>query len=225
MRPGSFLLFEGTARVGHAATASLLGSLPSSYRYLLPPIKMALSCHAAAVCGESLYQKLVQPKRSQDLVEKEAKARYNLCKRTVRRDRAVQGYNAIVVFDETAATILLCKRRKNPYKGLYNFVGGKIEENEDGLHAAYRELEEETGITREDILLTHLMDFTYPLSPCYLEVYVGKLNKSVQVHGDENTLLWSTLDKNFFDPTQYAGEGNMGHILMQVDLYRDELLR
>ena len=137
----------------------------------------------------------------------------------------MQGYNAIVVFDETAATILLCKRRKNPYKGLYNFVGGKIEEIEDGLHAAYRELEEETGITREDILLTHLMDFTYPLSPCYLEVYVGKLNKSVQVHGDENTLLWSTLDKNFFDPTQYAGEGNMGHILMQVDLYRDELLR
>ena len=116
----------------------------------------------------------------------------------------MQGYNAIVVFDETAATILLCKRRKNPYKGLYNFVGGKVEENEDGFHAAYRELEEETGITREDIHLTHLMDFTYPLDHCYLEVYVGKLNKPVQVHGDENTLLWSTLDKNFFDPTQYA---------------------
>ena len=68
------------------------------------------------------------------------------------------------------------------------------------------------------------MDFTYPLDHCYLEVYVGKLNKPVQVHGDENTLLWSTLDKNFFDPTQYAGEGNMGHILMHVAMHRDELL-
>ena len=37
----------------------------------------------------------------------------------------------------------------------------------------------------------------------------GKAEQIVQVHGDENTLLWSTLDKNFFDPTQYAGEGNM----------------
>ena len=50
------------------------------------------------------------------------------------------------------------------------------------------------------------------------------MNKPVQVHGDENTLLWSTLDKNFFDPTQYAGEGNMGHILMHVAMHRDELL-
>ena len=30
----------------------------------------------------------------------------------------MQGYTAIVVFDETAATILLCKSRKNPYKGM-----------------------------------------------------------------------------------------------------------
>ena len=49
------------------------------------------------------------------------------------------------------------QKAKEPLQRLYNFVGGKIEENEDGLHAAYRELEEETGITREDIHLTHLM--------------------------------------------------------------------
>jgi 8-oxo-dGTP diphosphatase len=26
---------------------------------------------------------------------------------------------------------LMCKRRKDPYKGLYNLVGGKIEKGED----------------------------------------------------------------------------------------------
>jgi 8-oxo-dGTP diphosphatase len=135
------------------------------------------------------------------------------------------GYNAIVVFNESTDKMLMCKRRRNPYKGLSNFVGGKIEENETGLDAAYRELEEETSITKNDIILSHLMDFTYHFGNCYLEVYVGKLNKSVNVSGDENDLYWSELDHNFFDATQYAGEGNIGHIMMHVEMFRDQLLK
>ena len=104
-------------------------------------------------------------------------------------------------------------------------VGGKIEPNEDGLDAAYRELEEETSITKNDIILSHLMDFTYHLGNCYLEVYVGKLNKSITVSGEENDLYWSTLDHNFFDASQYAGEGNIGHIMMHVEMFRKELLK
>ena len=61
----------------------------------------------------------------------------------------MQGYNVIAVFSENADKVLMCKRRKNPYKGLSNFVGGKIEESENGLDAAYRELEEETTITKK----------------------------------------------------------------------------
>lgn len=135
------------------------------------------------------------------------------------------GYNAIVVFNKETDKMLMCKRRHNPYKGLSNFVGGKIEENENGLDAAYRELEEETAITKNDITLSHLMDFTYHFGNCYLEVYVGKLNKSIDVSGDENELYWSTLDHNFFDATQYAGEGNIGHIMMHVEMYREDLLK
>lgn len=137
----------------------------------------------------------------------------------------MQGYNAIVVFNDITNRMLMCKRRKNPYKGLSNFVGGKIEQNESGIDAAYRELEEETAITRNDIILSHLMDFTYPLDNCYLEIYVGKLNKSIEVCGDENELYWSSLDKNFFDATQYAGEGNIGHIMMHVEMHKKELLK
>ncbi len=135
------------------------------------------------------------------------------------------GYNAIVVFNKNCDKVLMCRRLHNPYKGLSNFVGGKIEENENHTEAAYRELVEETSITKNDIILSHLMDFTYHLGNCYLEVYVGKLNKSITVSGDENDLYWSTLDHNFFDASQYAGEGNIGHIMMHIEMFRKDLLK
>ena len=137
----------------------------------------------------------------------------------------MQGLNVIAVFDESTEQMLMCKRRKDPYKGLFNFVGGKIMPGEDGLAAAYRELEEETAITKADIVLTHLMDFAYHLDDCYVEVYVGKLNKQVDVMGDENELFWSSLDHNFFDPSKYAGEGNIGHIMMHIEMSKDKLLK
>ena len=137
----------------------------------------------------------------------------------------MQGYNVIAVFSEHADKVLMCKRRKNPYKGLSNFVGGKIEENEVGLEAAYRELEEETAITRNDIVLSHLMDLTYYSENCYLEVYVGKLNKAIDVSGDENELYWSALDNDFFDTTQYAGAGTIGHIMLYIEMHYKELIK
>ena len=54
--------------------------------------------------------------------------------------------NLIVVFNKNKEKVLFCMRAKPPYKGMYNFVGGKVEENESNDSAAYRELFEETGI-------------------------------------------------------------------------------
>lgn len=135
----------------------------------------------------------------------------------------MQGYNLIIVYNQNLDKVLLCVRRNDPYKGLANFVGGKIESGEDGLHAAYRELEEETSITKEDITLIHFMDMKYYMSDFYMEIYVGRLNKEVLVVGDENDLYWSGLNHNFFDMSQYAGEGNMGHMLEEINLCRDKI--
>ena len=136
----------------------------------------------------------------------------------------MQGYNVVVVFNKDMDRMLMCRRKKEPYKGLSNFIGGKIEKDEDGYAAAYREMQEESGISSDDISLTHLVDFTYPLDECYVEVYVGRLNKSVEVKGDENELYWSELDKNFFDSSLYAGYGNIGHIMELIWLYKDNQL-
>ena len=73
----------------------------------------------------------------------------------------MQGYNAILVYDSTEENLLFCYRIKEPYKGKYNFVGGKIEEDEDGTAAAYRELYEETGISEKDIEYIYIL-YSYP---------------------------------------------------------------
>ena len=135
----------------------------------------------------------------------------------------MQGYNLIVVFSADGEKMLMCERKKDPYKGLKNFVGGKIESGESGENAAYRELFEETGISRQDIGLVHLMDFTYPLDPCYVEVYAGQLKRDVQIKGEEKPLFWSGLDCNFFDMREYAGEGNIGHIMEHIKLNSEKI--
>ena len=134
------------------------------------------------------------------------------------------GYNLIIVYSEDCSQILMCKRRKDPYQGLSNFVGGKIEVGESGLEAAYRELWEETSISSKDIMLHHLMDFTYYYQDCYVESYVGRLKHAVELREEENTLYWSDFHHNFFDMTLYAGEGNIGHLLEQVKMYQSKLL-
>ena len=42
--------------------------------------------------------------------------------------------NVIVVFDQKREKTLMCKRTKEPYMGMYNLVGGKIELENDGLN-------------------------------------------------------------------------------------------
>ncbi|MCS7463704.1 NUDIX domain-containing protein [Paenibacillus doosanensis] len=135
----------------------------------------------------------------------------------------MQGYNVIMIYNKDMDRLLMCKRLKEPYLGLSNLVGGKIEPGEPGPEAAYRELREETGISAEDVRLRHLMDFTYYLQDCYVEVYVGKLKRDVIVSGDENELYWSDLERDFFDMALYAGEGNIGHMIEQVKLSREIL--
>lgn len=132
--------------------------------------------------------------------------------------------NVIIVLNKENDKILMCKRTKEPYKGKLNLVGGKVEKGEDELHAAYRELEEETGISKNDIILTNLMNFEYKMSDMELEVYVGKLNKEVKLVEEINKLIWIDKNNNFFDIDKYAGEGNIGHMLKQVEIYEKEIL-
>lgn len=135
-------------------------------------------------------------------------------------------YNCIVVFDRDKSHVLFCKRVKDPYKGQYNFVGGKLEPGEHSAHAAYRELEEETGIGRQEIELFHLMDMTYYYQQYVLEIYVGQLHSAVNLVEEANPLEWLSLYENFVDPEKFAGDQNIAHIInvaMKHPLKRNSL--
>ena len=118
--------------------------------------------------------------------------------------------NVIVVFDKDLKNTLICKRTKEPYIGMYNLVGGKIEKEQDGLNEAYRELREETNIKKKDIDLIHFMNLTYIKWNKELEVYYGILKQEVELIEEVNKLEWVNIDDNFFDLNKYAGEGNIG---------------
>ena len=121
--------------------------------------------------------------------------------------------NCIVVFNKDKDSVLFCKRKKEPYVGLFNFVGGKVEKGEPSEEAAYRELFEETGIGRKQIRLYRLMDITYYHQKFVLEMYVGKLEEDVNLCEEKNPLLWLPLTENFADPDRFAGEQNIAHII------------
>ena len=93
--------------------------------------------------------------------------------------------NVIVVFDKDMKNTLMCKRTKEPYMGMYNLVGGIIEA-EDGLKEAYRELFEETGISRDDIELDHFMDLNYFKYENNIQVYYGILRNKVKLVEEKN---------------------------------------
>ena len=121
--------------------------------------------------------------------------------------------NCIVVFNKDKSEVLFCKRAKEPFKGQYNFVGGKVEKDESPINAAYRELEEETGISAKDIKLYRMMDITYYHLNFVLELYMGTLQEDMELVEEVNPLEWLSIEENFADPDRFAGKQNIAHII------------
>lgn len=127
--------------------------------------------------------------------------------------------NLVVVFNKDLSKSLFCIRAKEPYKGLYNFVGGKVEENETNDAAAYRELFEETGIGSNDITLDHFMDLNYFKYENNLQVYYGILDHDVKLVEEKNKLEWVTINDDLLNNERFAGNYNIPHIIRQIKVY------
>ena len=127
--------------------------------------------------------------------------------------------NLIVVFNKKLDKALFCIRAKEPDKGLYNFVGGKVEEGEDNDTAAYRELFEETGISNKDIELEHFMDLNYFKYQNNLQVYYGIVKHEVNLIEEKNKLEWLIINDELLDNSKFAGNYNIPHIIRQIKVY------
>lgn len=132
--------------------------------------------------------------------------------------------NLIVVFNTDLSKGLFCIRAKEPYKGKYNFVGGKVEKGESNDEAAYRELFEETGISKSDIELEHFMDLNYFKYGNNLQVYYGILKQNVKLVEEKNKLVWIVLDKKLLDNDKFGGNYNIPHIITQIKVFLENSL-
>lgn len=122
--------------------------------------------------------------------------------------------NIVIVFNPSETEVLMCYRTKDPYKGLYNFLGGKKENNESNTESAYRELFEESGITSADIELTALFTTQYHRDGIELQVFFGTLKHAVDLVPEKHPLHWITIaDQDFADNTKFAGQGNIKHMV------------
>lgn len=127
--------------------------------------------------------------------------------------------NLIVVFSKNLDNVLFCIRAKEPYKGLYNFVGGKVEKGETNDDAAYRELFEETGISCDDIKLDHFMDLNYFKYENNIQVYYGILKNNVTLVEEKNKLEWVLINDELLNNEKFAGNYNIPHIIRQIKVY------
>ena len=120
-------------------------------------------------------------------------------------------YTLSIIFNKSCDKVLMCWHTKQQ---AYNFIGGKICPGELDKEASYREVFEETGITREDITLCFLREERVIVNKLLYKddwrMYItyGVLKRDiVELKEGENRLVWVCLNDKCID-TDSMGYGN-----------------
>lgn len=131
----------------------------------------------------------------------------------------MQSFTLVLIFTEDFSKVLMLKRTKDPYKNLYNFLGGKIEKGESPLESAQRELEEESGL--KNIQLSPLVTMDYPLDHTILHVFLGKTHQT-KVIDEIHPLLWMDTQQSMAGE-EFAGLGNCEHLLRLALYFKEKI--
>lgn len=120
-----------------------------------------------------------------------------------------------VIFDKDIKHVLMCHHAK---QNMLNYIGGKIRDVEQPLDASYREVEEETGITRDDIELFFIREehVARPNTCWRLHVTTGILNKDVTLIPEKNALQWVAIDDLDTILRKTFGNGNCYTYLVEA---------
>jgi len=115
-----------------------------------------------------------------------------------------------IIFDKDIQHVLMRLHHK---QGMYNYIGGHVAHGESEQDASYRELEEETGITRDDVELQFVRREAVSRNNCLpgnntwsLYITTGVLNKEVSLSEECNKLVWVSLTD--LDRILYNSFGN-----------------
>ncbi|XMB86598.1 NUDIX domain-containing protein [Mycoplasmatota bacterium WC44] len=125
-----------------------------------------------------------------------------------------------MVFDPTRENLLMLKRKKDPYFGKVNGIGGKVESGESHEEAMIRELKEETNYDLDKVdTLEEIMRLDFDKEQIRLIVYYIKLKQQypIEIKEDhEGYYDWYNInDSNLLDAAndKIAGEGSVAYFI------------
>lgn len=138
-------------------------------------------------------------------------------------------YTVSLLFSVGGAEVLLVKKARTIFAGMYNGVGGKVEKfDESNLLAALREIKEETGATEDDLVgfkwLGTLMlpwDCTDHNGHSVIHFYAAVVDKDLvsQQSHEVETLAWHNVQEVLDTPADrgiYAGHGDLQYFIRQA---------
>lgn len=118
--------------------------------------------------------------------------------------------------------ILMINRKKKPWLGCWNGLGGKLKDHEDQLSSLKRELHEETGLTISDEEIKdcgYLTWNSFDANGQGLYIYLIELKHAVNIEvpkqTDEGILDWKDIDW-IIDPSNLGVAHNIRFFLPTV---------
>lgn len=109
---------------------------------------------------------------------------------------------AVVLLKQEAnqCKVLLLKRASLTLKGLWCYIGGKIEAGETAIEAAWREVREETGITELTLYTSNTFDHFFNPKGNFVyvaPVFVGYVSEQtvVQINEEHSDFEWLLMDE------------------------------
>lgn len=107
----------------------------------------------------------------------------------------------MIIISKEESKILLIQRGKNPYKDYWAFPGGRIEQKDADIEAAaYRELQEETSLTYDDVKLKHMKTIGNNTRDergfCITNVFLGEIDRisDVRVRAGDDAVNYEWFD-------------------------------
>jgi 8-oxo-dGTP pyrophosphatase MutT (NUDIX family) len=148
-------------------------------------------CHRRYV-ADSLVEKGCEVIHVWDLKKKEKHEWLKYRERRVRCDKIKEGVEAVIYKD---GKFLILQRKS----GEWQFLIGKREANENSLETLFREIKEETGIEKENILRVEFLcknGFIYRGKQIVLDVFLVEVNsKDIKLSEEHKSFKWVSLDE------------------------------